>query len=411
MAIGSVNVSVVANTSNAIAKLRTFGHECRQAGQSAKQMAANFQGNTLADFAKRFKPPTIPPAAISSTREFRSTVVDLSKDTDRYNRDLAKQLPLLKNLEKSFKAVKSIGKIFLVAEAFRLGFDFGQKLGNSLAKGFEGALKDAKGWLEGWLDPGMVEVRARKEEAARQQRIKAQEKAQADKEREQQAEVDFQKRLAEAELDRRAAMGVAVDRQFAGDVEQFGEARAIRLANIRKEAARAEEDAAEKKRRDEERVEALKERSRKWEAQQEKRRERQRKEQESLSALMNEVNDFWLTADEKGIQKRAREIEAWLDPAQQERGFRELDKLQAFQRMKAREDAAYDDADTRRSRTRVEPLDARTKEGWAALRDNIRSGPQQQLLKTSQSQLAELRRLNSNLEQVRNNNEDVFAFN
>jgi len=52
--VGSLTVSVNANTAKAIKNLRDFQSEARQTGKAAKDMAASFQGNMINDFYQRF---------------------------------------------------------------------------------------------------------------------------------------------------------------------------------------------------------------------------------------------------------------------------------------------------------------------------------------------------------------------
>jgi hypothetical protein len=343
MAIGNLNVSVTANTSNAIAGINALRGTVKGLGSASQQAAGqvNQMGGVL-DNLKQFK---------GSLNQLKA----------------------------------GIGGATAVLTVFVASVKFGQKL--------KEWTQDIHSWKDAMTQVGAVlglnaslqeEFNAKMER--RQQILDAQGRAAVERATaEREMLKKFDKRLEEGHLDRLEAQGYNVDRKFSGDVEEFGLQRALQLSKMRKEAARFEEQATEKKRLDEERIEKLKERSRKFEQQQaaaEKRaRDNRRKDQEEIQKLRDRVTDFWKTPLERERDALKRTLE---DPRlRMEADFR-FAQLQAAERVKAQRKA--DKQVDKLSLTTADPL---SREGFRQRVASMREGS---LAKIAKDQLAQQRR-------------------
>lgn len=326
--IGTLTVSVQANTAKAVKNLRDFRSEAKQTGADARKMSADFRGNTLADYQSRFgpKPDSIRKSSTAVT-DFQHSLVDLRNDTDRYTGSAAKQVGMVKQLNGAMNQLKAAAKAAAVSMVALQGFNFGQKL--------RGHIEYVHSWADAWrefksavtgsqsgLDIEMEKL-ARQQERGEARLAKIQ--ADADK-------------TASLEEDRAASKA---ETKRALDVAMFGEKEVLYREDLAKYgAATATYNAANR---------------------------------DALQTLIDQK----AAAEAKEEARRKKEIE------HQEKLRKDALELQRV-REKARKDAMdylKQERGTLAGRTGQDSamLDARTSEGWAALRNSVRSAELEKL--------------------------------
>lgn len=377
MGIGNLNVSVTASTRSAIANLKGFRAEVRGAGGDAKAAGRDFQGMTLRDFSQRFAAPSLKPA-VRDLNTMQSSVVDLSRDVDRYKGlepQLAKDLPLLRQMKGALGSIKtSLAGMVAAPKVFMWGVEQGQAIRASLADIHSWAdawtqLKAAFGYGDSIGDQELKRLEAQNKRGA--ERI-----AKLDAEREAilavraAADQAFAARMDEYAASNAKTGGYEDSYLFMKDQAQFGTERAMALERARKETEqnerefRAWEEAEDKKR--EEREKAAEERERRRAAAQKKARENQQRDEEALQKLRDRLADFGKTK----LQTERDELLRTLEDPRLRSEARDL-----YGRLEARENYRADRAAVRgRTPENNRALDARTSEGWTALRDSVRRG-------------------------------------
>jgi hypothetical protein len=346
--IGALNVSVNAETRQAIANLKSFAHEARMTGKAVRDAGRDFQGNSIGDFESRFARGA---RAMASQRDaalknFRSASVDLSRDSDRY-RNLGREVggvsTAMGALSKTMRFVSfasraltfvgvaaSITQLVVSAARGRKGLE---DLGNSLAR-LTRLDRLAPKFLDG-LDVDAIAKRSQEldqklkhAEAARQ---RAEEKRRAEADRFNSARFNAQRSGLVAQFGEGAV-------QLREDEKEFGFAKALQLQEDRNQSANHELRTAAARRREEERIAALKERTVRWEqAQQEKQRklqENHRQDLEAVERLKRQNVDFWKTNLQRERDELLRTIE---DPRLRNEARWQFDLFGEHQRNKQNE--------------------------------------------------------------------------
>jgi hypothetical protein len=408
MGVGNLNVSVTAETRAAIANLRSFRDEIGATGSAAAKAGRDFQGFGINELAARFAAVQPNSAAIKAAAtaldNYRFAVVDLTRDVDRYAKIADKASTVTGLIKESSKAIAFVGKaigvsgvvVQLTAWGYQLAVNEGQwaKWGKSVGEWLGVVAKEgerADEILGAKLDAQLARIQ--------------EERRRVDEERKA-ADAAFKERLRDAEFDAREAGGWKVDRQFGRDVEQFGEARAIRLSQMREQAEEIAAQEAEKRRQTEEQIAAIDEKRRRWDEAREQKRKNHVEDAKTVAELEKEVANFWKSPEQKRRDEIIGSIEDW---KQREQANYALLQLEAAERVKAGRENARAAAELRRSRGGIAPFDARTVEGWAALRSSIKaSSAQENLLGVGQQQLGVLNRIDQRLAGANQRGADTF---
>jgi hypothetical protein len=398
MAVGTLNVAVTATTRKAQEELKAFRAQVRGVGADVKRASNDFGGNSIRDFEKKFAKPLSPvgPDDAAKINTFRSSIVDLRRDTGRYNETAKAQVGTLKSLKQSLGALKTgIVGASAAPLAFGIGFEFGQSI-----RAYVQEIHSAK---DAWRQLGAVLGQTssiQDEFIGKMERLQtiidAEGRAKtAAAEKERQVYKDFEKDIRNAQFDIDEAMGfdVSAQRRAFDDFEKYGDA-ARRLAEMRREASRQELATAERKEQAEKRADALAARKRKAE---EAHRKKIQEEAKVVADLEKEARQFWMS---DAAKRRDDALASVADPSKRDRASRALEKLEIAEGVKRDRERRMEDADTIRGRGRVEALDARTAEGWAALRASIKDGPQQKIVKNTERTVFELTRIANNIENL-----------
>lgn len=417
--VGNLNVSVSANTARAIKNLRDFQTEARQTGQTAREMKASFTGNTLADYEARFGGATkATKAGATATRDaaegmntFRSAVVDLRKDTDRYSGDLKKATTLTKGLATAMKGLKSIGKILIPITVAISGFAFGKKIGDELFMG-EGSFGERmSGWFERTFDPRLAEAKERRREATARGNQQRAEEAQQQKEAAAAAKKQRDDAFAAAKEENRIRMIAAQQgeeaAQFERDKNEHGEDRARILADQRARLKEHEETMASIRATAEAKAEAQRREQlaneRRYQERLKQQQDNQRRDAEQLAELRERLRTFGMSSEQK---ERDRILGGIHDSRARGEAGAMLARLDRLERMQAVVDK---NRQTLAGRRDPDALDARTAEGWAALRKNLGANdPAQQMVKKQQEQIDQQIRTNELLAEANRNQPQVF---
>lgn len=338
--IGTLTVSVQANSAQAIKNLKDFKEEIASTALQAKSAAQDFMGLNVYGKAGQAAAATnnsIRQTTAEAAREmddFRTKVVDLREDTDRYSSGLERNVAITKQLDHSLKAMKAIGKLVIPVTVAVTGFQAGKKLGDMLFKG--DPQKELGDWWERTLDPGLVENRERqkaaradaqnrrmevqqeKEKKAQQQKEEAQERAARKRMEIEQAISDAQGR---AHL---AAGGSQVDIDYWKNVGKFGVEAASKIAAEQRKA-----DAAEK-------AKEVREEAARKQKEEERRKEREhlanvKRDQEAAQKVRDKLADFWKTDLQRQRDELLRTIE---DPQLRQRISGDYGQLERLQRQK-----------------------------------------------------------------------------
>jgi hypothetical protein len=329
MGVGNLNVSVTASTRAAVGELKAFRFAVEQAGLAAERTSAQFAGNTIADYSKRFIPPKIKP-------EVDAAPIEEATEALREQRNVAKEL------KRAFGDLKNVvGAVFIAPTVLTKSFEFGQQAGSLLAKGFsigwartgDEVEKSIGGAIERWLDPGLHAAKQNRAKAEAEGQKKAWEQAKKDKAKAE-AEAadlkrDFEQQLRAAKFDEREAQLGGPAAHFADDKERFGKAKALELLEAR-ERAEAEIAERDRKKRDEEKA-LQAEKKRQLEAEKKERQHERAmlKEKKTIEDLRTRVREFGLSDLDKERNKVLREL---TDPGRrlEARGlFGQLERLQA----------------------------------------------------------------------------------
>ena len=363
--IGTLTVSVQANTAKAIKNLRDFSHEARSTGKSARQMAADFTGNTIGDYMQRFvpKPKDLQQSTVA-LKDLDLSVVDLTRETNRYNSIGGNQIGVLKGLEKASKALKAVGKIAIPAIVAVESFNFGRKLQlhleyiNSWSDAWR-ELKSTVGMAQSGYDMEMDKLAKRSERQAANI-AKMDEQLASIKQREEDLKRDKAGALAEANRERDVAMLGEDEVRWREDVAKFGMSVATRLAEARDVAKtiREQQEAAAKKEEERQKKEKA-------------HYDNLRADAKAVQQLRDRVADSGKTSLQAERDQLLRTIEDVQQQAQVRQAFRQLEDIEA---RKDQVDRLKSQRDSLAKRTGNAPLlDARTAEGWAALRSSVRS--------------------------------------
>lgn len=214
---------------------------------------------------------------------------------------------------------------------------------------------------------------ALQEQEAQQERLAAAARVQAEAERE--VTKEFEKQLA-ALKDKTAMQLDPAQAQYDKDVKQFGEGRAFALQEERdraegiayqqekEKAALAEE---ERKKKDDER-----EKEKKARDAERKHLETVKRENAEVAKLRDRIKDFGKSDLEK---ERSQVLRGISDPAKFEEARAHFRTLAAMEKGKAELDRLKDDRSTLAGRSAQDTsmLDARSAEGWAALRESAQN--------------------------------------
>jgi hypothetical protein len=411
MAVGNLNVSVTASTSQARKEIEGLRTSVKGLATTVAGAKMTLDSLHIDEIGRTFYfPKEAMREGLREAEMFRSKVVDLSAETQRYNRVGLGQVGTLKSMSNELKMATRVAKDFakvgasVVATAL-VSFKVGNIIGEyafgvrSLADDFAYLKgKAASAWESVFdLDPRLTESKSQKA-AARAAGIEAaKEKAKAEAEAKAKLDAEFASRVRASGMDLAEARGLNVDRQYDDDTVQFGQARAIELMRRREAVVEAERRAEAEKLAKERQLDAMKERQRKYEEDQERRLKNRMDDEKVIAELRRDVAEFWMTDVERERAALMRTLE---DPRLRNAAAG-LFQMQDIQRqVKEAADARADDAETIRNRRPVDLLDARTSEGWQALRANLKSGPQQQLVAVGNKQLTELQRQSQILEQL-----------
>jgi hypothetical protein len=387
MAVGTLNVAVTATTRKAQEELKAFRKEVRATGADVKRSSADFGGNTIRDLEKKFaKPPKVELPPLRDAEVWRSKMVDLRGDTDRYSKSIQTQVPLLKDLKRSLGALKTgVTGILAAPVAFTMGVGFGQQL-RAFIDDIHSA-KDATQQFWSVLGQGeSVGARFEREMSQLQQIIDAEgraatAKATAEREafKEQEKEIAAMER--KLEVMKKGENLVALQEGLKKSREMrnpFFAEGAEKQFEVAERLAAAEAAAKSKK-------EAAEERRRKIESDAERKAQQRLEQEQAIAELRRDVANFWLSDVEK---ERSKLLETISDPRLRneanalfdrrtdqfaEREARKLNKERRVEKAKDRIDALREDRDNiaSRSRDQIAALDARTVEGWQALRSSV----------------------------------------
>jgi hypothetical protein len=400
MAVGTLNVAVTATTGQAQRELNGLRTTVKGLETTVAGTKRTLGSLSIPEIGRTFYfPKEEMRGALRDTDMFRSKVVDLSQETSRYNRLAQGSTTALGAMRAGLKVATTVAKagvfVGIIAElsslAFQLATNEGQwlKWGNTVGRTLGLIAKEGE-------RPDEILGKALDE------RLKKSNEDIRDREQKRKdLEKEYRDRVREGGLDIASARGLNVDRQLASDVEKFGQTKANQLYEQRQAIVDLENRSIQEKLAKEQQINAMKERQHKYEQQQDKLREKHKRDAETLADLMNEVNDFWLSQDEQTIAKRRRMLDGLADPRMQQQGSAALDRLQQSQFMKQAHENFNDDQKVRlgRSASDTKALDARTSEGWAALRDSLKSGgPQAKLVANTNQQVALQQRTNQILE-------------
>lgn len=391
MAVGGINVSVTAETAKAIKNLRAFSEEAKSSAWSAREISKEFRGNTLADYERKFgTAQTEIRRSAQATADFSHTLVDLRSDTNRYSEAATKQVALVRQLNGAMSQLKSVGKAVAVAYVAVEGFNFGQKIRghieyiDSWATAWR-ELKAAAGFAKGGLELEMERLEKLQQRGA--DRLARQDKQLAENAEKVKRANDLveegRQKVRDAVRDRRAAELGRETVEWEENSRKFGMSIATRIAEEqdRQKTIEAAKDAAEKK--------------------EEERRQREREHQEnlkrdaeSIQKIRERILDFGKTDMQAQRDQLLRTID---DAKQKEEANKAFDRLDALEKNRDEVDRMRKDRDTlsRRDGRGDAFLDARTAEGWAALRN----GPRNAEIAKLDDQIAVLERIEALLKE------------
>lgn len=370
--IGTLTVSVQGNTAKAIKNIRDFRGEMKSAGVDARRMAADFKGNTIADYENRFGPK---PADVLRVKEevtgFQHSLVDLRKDTDRYNVAAMRQVGVVKQLNMAMNSLKAVGKAASVAFVAVEGFRFGQAI--------RGHLEYIQSWSDAWRELKSVVGQAQSGYDAEMEKLAKQDArnagriarmdAQIQAEKDRKRQLEEERAASKADLKRQLDVATLGENEvlYREDVAKFGlstasinAARRDQLQTIEdnKATAAAKEEARQKKEKDHYdnlRADAL-----------------------SIQKVRERVADHGKTSLQAERDQLLRTIEDVKQRGEAKEAFRRLEELEAS---RTAIEAKKKERDQFAGRTGQDSaiLDARTTEGWAALRNSVRSAELQKL--------------------------------
>lgn len=188
---------------------------------------------------------------------------------------------------------------------------------------------------------------------------------------------EYEKQFAAAERQRKVAQSSETTVAYWEGIEKFGVVRGQQLAEEKRLAAEAIEDEAKRKaaaaEAEQARKEKLREEDRKRQEAERKHLENVRKDAESIQKLRNRVADFGKTALEKDRDELLRTLE---DPKQRQEAMFHFGTLERMEKGKTDLDRLRDERKTLAGREGAGMMDARTSEGWAALRANVNNAPE-----------------------------------
>lgn len=402
--VGNLNVSVTANTARGNANLKKFQAEVKATAEAARNFSRGVgslvtnqndawqkglavladQNGAWKDNAKSAR------AAATAGEEFRSSVVDLRRDTDRYNGDLQRTTALTKQLDKAFKGLKAIGKIAIPISVFMAGVGAGKKLGDMLFGG-DGTIGERFGrWFEETFDPALAANRRKKQEALARGDSERAQKAHDDKKAAEEAKRQRDEAFTAAREENRIRM-IGVEQgeaaaQFERDKNEHGQHRAALLAQERA----ALESAERHKQTIREKAEAKAEQQRREQLANERRhqqrlkqqQETQRRDAEQLAELRERLRTFGMSNADR---ERDRILGGINDSGARGEAAGLLARLDRLEQMQATLDK---NRQTLAGRRDPDALDARTGEGWAALRKNMQANdPARQMVERQQRQI------------------------
>jgi hypothetical protein len=398
MAVGTLTIACRATTAEARGNLNALRGDLRRMPADAAaasvgmlQLEASMRrtGNTAAEFQRKF-------AASQQRGRIGGSEIDLSGDVGRYagigrlSEGAARGTTAFRTLGTAMRTVATITRV--------LSF-----VGTVAAIGtvVVAAIRGKKAWLElGQSVMKMTGIDAIVDRALGVEQIE-----QRSKDLDKRLK-EFHERRKKVEDERRRfneSLGSAVaDAQRGGivarfgeeaarmreDSAQFGAAGAVRLMTERRETARFEEQAAAERKRHEEQIAAIRRRDQIAEQARVAAQRNRREDAKTIRDLEKEAADFWKSDARRRRDDTLGNIE---DPRQRARAKFALERLEAAEAVKRDREAKLEDASAVRGRGGAEALDARTMEGWQALRDSVRGGgPQQQILNVNKQQLAKL---------------------
>jgi hypothetical protein len=416
MAVGTLTIACRATTAEARGNLNALRGDLRRMPADAAaasvgmlQLEASMRrtGNTAAEFQRKF-------AASQQRGRIGGSEIDLSGDVGRYagigrlSEGAARGTTAFRTLGTAMRTVATITRV--------LSF-----VGTVAAIGtvVVAAIRGKKAWLElGQSVMKMTGIDAIVDRALGVEQIE-----QRSKDLDKRLK-EFHERRKKVEDERRRfneSLGSAVaDAQRGGIVARFGEeaarmredsaqfggAGAIRLMNERRATAQAEEQAAAARKRHEEQIAAIRRRDQVEEQARQAARKNRLEDAKTIRDIEKQNADFWKSDERRRRDDTLGGIE---DPRQRARAKIALERLEANEWVKRNHDAQREDAATIAGRGSAAALDARTAEGWQALRDSVRSGgPQQQLVNNTKIQITEQQRTNELLQTMVDERDDGF---
>jgi hypothetical protein len=344
MGIGNLDVSVTGTTRYLRDELKALRHDLGATGAAALKADRDFAGTSIGEWEKRVrKAPKMPLPPLRDAEKWRSQIVDLSRDTDRYTGALGKQIPFLKQLEKSFKFLKGLGKIAIAASVFTTFVDFGQriKIFASDVKTLGDAWRQAKAFVGYGESIGEEETRRLEEQNERtKEKIRL-----MDEELERRRDIikAHNDEIAAAQRREKVAQlgeeNVAFAENARNPLIGAAKAEALRQATIR--AANAESQAAFFKEQQEERVAKIKDLQREQERAHEKavadQRKKRAQEEDKVRDFEKEARQFWMSDAARRRDDAMREI---TDPALRRQAGSALERLEVADRVKKEKELA-----------------------------------------------------------------------
>lgn len=375
MAVGTLNVAVTASTRKAQEELKAFRAQVRGVGSDVARASKDFGGNTLADFEKKFggsKPTSVLPP-LDDAGLWREQLDNVTASTNKAAAAAEHHGGVLAGLRSSMKELHHIVVgLFIIPKVLSESFEFGKSLGEKLVEGYQKGWaetgKDLDQWIEDSLFPKDAELRNAKIEAMRRGNEERAAKAREEEEKKQQEaqrkELDFQATLT-AEKHRRRVLEVGEDMAgFEEDTAKFGRDKALAILDAKERSQGIEDEQLARK-------EALA----KAEADRQRREEQRLKDAKVIADLQLEASEFGMTDAQR---QRAALLRGIKDPAMQAQAGGLFDAQQKrIDDKKKRDDEIArleGERDAIRGRQPAQLLDARSAEGWKALRDSIRQG-------------------------------------
>lgn len=378
--VGALNVSVNAHTAQAIKNLRDFSSEARQTSKSAREMAQEFRGNTVADYERKMR------ASAEATRrqaaeakQAQRAMVDLERSTDRYNQTAKKQIALHKQINGAMSQLKGIGKAVAVVMVAFEGFEFGQKI--------RGHIQEIHSWADAWRELKAAVGQGKGAVEEEMDRLAERDKRSSDREARMNEHLAYAKDLAKREDEYRFGKDVVRDRELK---EKYGNtvggdyARRERELAAKEKAREAQQEAYKKavidkrhaaEEAERKKKEAEREKERKHEEAKRKAAENARHDAEAIQKLRDRVKDFGKTDLQRDRAELLRTLESVEHKREAIRQFNALDRLE---KGKTRLEGLQEDrkAIAGRSSQDTAILDARSAEGWSAIRQSISKNPQ-----------------------------------